>query len=215
MNHISIICIVTWTVCCGFAFSFQLSNKVIADRPLLRSHTQDFNYIDSVNNFDIDTSPKARLKLASSRYALPGDFVISRYYGEGEYMGLRYMQKFSSSRSKPAVIVAIVQYQDAVIEWTLDGAEKELFFLKSFLSVEEEGKPELQSILNLKKWAKKLERAKKQCEEIALDLVKTMAMRNCYRRLPFIETNDEFKKFEQKFPFTPTEDQLRCFEVSI
>ena len=49
---------------------------------------------------------------------------------------------------------------------------------------------------------------------MALNLVNMMAVRNSIQRTPCKPDDDEYRRFEQSFPYEPTPDQRLCFDVS-
>lgn len=49
---------------------------------------------------------------------------------------------------------------------------------------------------------------------MAMDLVNMMAVRNSIQRMPCRPDDEEYRRFEESFPYEPTPDQIQCFDVS-
>jgi hypothetical protein len=48
---------------------------------------------------------------------------------------------------------------------------------------------------------------------MAMNLIKMMAIRNGFHRTPCVPDGEKYHEFENSFPFDPTDDQFRCFQV--
>jgi len=48
---------------------------------------------------------------------------------------------------------------------------------------------------------------------MAMDIVNMMAVRNSIQRMPCRPDDEEYRRFEESFPYEPTPDQRQCFDV--
>lgn len=78
-----------------------------------------------------------------------------------------------------------------------------------------QGKYELSSILDIRKWRKRRIAAEELNKQTALNLIRLLAIRNSYHRIPYVSSESRYRAFESRFAYTPTEDQLECFKVYI
>ena len=75
-----------------------------------------------------------------------------------------------------------------------------------------DGKPPKLDSMGSSSWSKKKEKARKNAEELAQELVRLYAEREHRHGYPFMKDNDWQVTFEASFPFTETPDQLKCIE---
>lgn len=93
--------------------------------------------------------------------------------------------------------------------------EKELWFYRDGEN-DGNGNPdriELSSLIDRGKWRRKKKSAEQTGKSMALNLIRTQALRNVFHRTPCMPDDKRFKNFEERFGFTPTPDQVSCFEV--
>ena len=70
----------------------------------------------------------------------------------------------------------------------------------------------LDSMRSSRTWERRKERAAKKVLTVAADLLNIYAQRQHLRRPPCAPDSDRFAKFADAFEFSPTADQLRCFD---
>ena len=71
----------------------------------------------------------------------------------------------------------------------------------------------LSSLLDRKKWRRRYNQIKLQSKSTAINLVKLLTLRNNCHRVPCIEPpSTTYNTFRSFFKFSPTSDQLNCFQ---
>ena len=159
-----------------------------------------------INNTLILNENTDCITISGNRIAKPGDNVVHEKYGIGEYLGLRVVNIAPRASNPTHVVRGVVKYSDVEISWDLKFAEQELMH-------HEGGR--LSSFLDQKKWNKlKSKRAEEAVGE-AMDILKVIALRTGFHRTPCLPPDESYRQFEQQFAFTPTDDQLSCFQVSL
>lgn len=87
----------------------------------------------------------------------------------------------------------------------------QLDLVSKYIGPKDDGKVKL-SKLNSGEWQKTRSRVKKAVEDMADELIKLYAKRMEAKGYPFSADTEWQKDFEQHFPYTETDDQLRCIE---
>lgn len=109
---------------------------------------------------------------------------------------------------EPAIVI---KYFDGEVIWFKRLVETQLWLYRVAGAAETGGEQELSSIIDAKKWIKRKNNVEKKSAVTAMNLIKSMAMRNALHRTPYIENNRKYKDFESRFAFTPSIDQIECF----
>jgi len=145
---------------------------------------------------------KAAPFLTSFRELRPGDLVIHRDYGVGEYTGLSHISvdgfetDFLALRYEPDAKLYVPLY-------SLDKVQK-------FAGVEG-GVPRLDR-LGGQAWARTKEKIKKDLLEMARTLIALSAARESRERPAFSGPDTMYREFEAAFPYEETPDQQKAIE---
>lgn len=151
----------------------------------------------------------ARVKVSSDRYIIPGDYVIHKDYGIGKYIGVK-MVNIIPNRSKDRFeSVVVIQYRDAIMSWFKGIIHDQLWLY----APGETGEHELSSILDVRKWNRRKNKAIENTKKMAFDLAKLINERNAIHRTPYALDNSSYYDFEQQFMYEPTYDQQICFDA--
>jgi transcription-repair coupling factor (superfamily II helicase) len=140
--------------------------------------------------------------LSSFKELKPGDFVVHRDYGVGEYQGLSHISvdgfetDFLALRYEPDAKLYVPLY-------SLDKVQKYIGM--------EGGAPKL-ARLGAPAWARTREKVKKDILEMARQLVAVYAAREAMERSPFTRPDNLYREFESAFPYEETEDQEKAIE---
>ena len=131
-----------------------------------------------------------------------GDYIVHRTNGVGQFVGINTIQAAGVTKE-----YIKIKYKDAGILYvptsSLDNVKK---YIGSG-----DGAPRLNK-LGSKDWAKAKARVKSNLQEIAKDLIELYAKREKAKGFMFSKDTEWQKEFEQKFPYTETNDQLRSIE---
>jgi transcription-repair coupling factor (superfamily II helicase) len=145
---------------------------------------------------------KAAPFLSSFKELEPGDFVVHRDYGVGEYQGLSHISvdgfetDFLALRYEPDAKLYVPLY-------SLDKVQK---------YVGTEGVAPRLNRLGALAWARTKEKIKKDILEMARELVAIYAAREAMERSPFTQPDNLYREFESAFPYEETPDQQRAIE---
>lgn len=131
-----------------------------------------------------------------------GDYIVHRTNGVGQFIGINTIQAAGVTKD-----YIKIKYKDDGILYvptsSLDNVKK---YIGSG-----DGIPRLNK-LGSKDWAKAKARVKSNLQEIAKDLIELYAKREKSKGFMFSKDTEWQKEFEQKFPYTETNDQLRSIE---
>lgn len=131
-----------------------------------------------------------------------GDYIVHRTNGVGQFVGINTIQAAGVTKD-----YIKIKYKDDGILYvptsSLDNVKK---YIGSG-----DGAPRLNK-LGSKDWAKAKARVKSNLQEIAKDLIELYARREKAKGFMFSKDTEWQKEFEQKFPYTETNDQLRSIE---
>ncbi len=131
-----------------------------------------------------------------------GDFVVHQTHGIGQFLGVNTIT--ADNITKDYIKIKYKNEDILYVPTTnLDSVRKYI------------GGGEAQPKLNKmggKEWSATTSKVKKQLEEVAKDLVELYAKRQKIKGFAFSKDTPWQKQFEDSFPYTETEDQLRCIE---
>lgn len=131
-----------------------------------------------------------------------GDYIVHRTNGVGQFVGINTIQAAGVTKD-----YIKIKYKDDGILYvptsSLDNVKK---YIGSG-----DGAPRLNK-LGSKDWSKAKARVKSNLQEIAKDLIELYAKREKAKGFMFSKDTEWQKEFEQKFPYTETNDQLRSIE---
>ena len=148
------------------------------------------------------------IKIGGGRQVVPGDYVVHEGYGIGRFKGIERVNLTPTREKCTFEPLVVVEYSDTEIRWYKRVAEKELWLYRSADS----GTHELSSIMQNRKWLRHKEAVGKSTRKGAVNLMRLMAMRNSFHRLPCAKDDEEYRIFEESFAFSPTLDQQECFD---
>lgn len=131
-----------------------------------------------------------------------GDFVVHIKYGIGKFVKIERVRTSHSERDYIKILYAGDEYLYVPIE--------QADLVQRYIGADGRS-PKLDS-MGGSGWTKKKERALKNAEELAAELVKLYAKRQNSFGHPFEADTDLQLQFEASFPFTETPDQLKCIE---
>lgn len=140
--------------------------------------------------------------LSTFKELKPGDFVVHRDYGVGEYLGLTHIEiegietDYLSIRYEPDAKLHVPLY-------SLDKVQKYIGVEGSTPKIDRLGSPH---------WAKTKERVKKDLLEMARELAAIYAAREAMERPPFSPPDNLYREFESSFPYEETPDQEKAIQ---
>ena len=131
-----------------------------------------------------------------------GDYVVHVSYGIGRFLKIDRVKTSRTERDYIKIEYANKEYLYVPIEQA-DLVQK---------YIGSDGRAPKLDVLGSSGWSKKKEKAVKNAQELAAELVHLYAERERAHGYPFARDNDWQVQFEASFPFTETPDQLRCIE---
>ena len=158
--------------------------------------------------------PETVAKLLKPSRIRRGDYVVHRKFGVGRFEGLFALKtvRIMKDGSEIPMKVLKVHFRDGDLEVPVEMKAD----LKLFKRRDEDGDSldtvRLDSMRSSRTWERRKERAAKKVLTVAADLLNIYAQRQHLRRPPCAPDGDRFAKFADAFEFSPTADQLRCFD---
>ena len=131
-----------------------------------------------------------------------GDYVVHVNYGIGRFVKIDRVKSSRTERDYIKIRYANDEFLYVPIEQA-DLVEK---------YIGNDGKPPKLDALGTQGWTKKKERAMKNAQELAQELVHLYAERQASRGFPFDKDKDWQIQFEAAFPYSETPDQLKCID---
>ena len=132
----------------------------------------------------------------------PGDFVVHQTHGIGQFVGVNTITADGITKD-----YIKIQYRNDDMLYV---PTSNLDTVRKYIGGGE-ATPRLNK-LGGKEWSATTSKVKKHLEEIAKDLVELYAKRQKIKGYAFSPDTPWQKQFEDSFPYTETEDQLRCIE---
>ncbi|MDD3750855.1 MAG: transcription-repair coupling factor, partial [Tissierellia bacterium] len=129
-----------------------------------------------------------------------GDYVVHEHHGIGQYAGIEKIEVQNIQKD-----YLCIKYK---AEDKLYVPVDQMSLIQKYIGSDSE-KPKLNK-MGSSDWAKIKERSKAAIENMAVELIKLYAERKVSKGYAFTRDTEWQKEFEYKFPFTETEDQLRC-----
>ncbi len=133
----------------------------------------------------------------------PGDYVVHIYHGIGIYRGV-VRQEVLGKESDYLVIEYAEGERLYVPVHQIDRVRK-------YVAVDG-GEPPLSSLSNNRRWLRLREKARKNAEQVAKELLELYARRQVAEGFPFSPDSPWQRELEESFPYVETEDQLRAIE---
>ena len=131
-----------------------------------------------------------------------GDYVVHVNYGIGRFVKIDRVRSSRTERDYIKIRYANDEFLYVPIEQA-DLVEK---------YIGNDGRPPKLDALGTQGWTKKKERALRNAEELAKELVHLYAERQSSRGYPFEKDKDWQIQFEAAFPYSETPDQLKCID---
>lgn len=131
-----------------------------------------------------------------------GDFVVHQTHGIGQFVGVNTITADNITKD-----YIKIKYKNEDILYV---PTTNLDVVRKYIGGGE-ASPKLNK-LGGKDWSSTTAKVKKQLEEIAKDLVELYAKRQKIKGFAFSSDTPWQSQFEDSFPYTETEDQLRCIE---
>ena len=132
----------------------------------------------------------------------PGDYVVHQTHGIGQFVGVNTITADGVTKD----YIKIKYRNDDMLYVPTSSLDT----VRKYIGGGETA-PRLNK-LGGKEWSATTSKVKKHLEEIAKDLVELYAKRQKVKGYAFSKDTPWQKQFEDSFPYTETEDQLRCIE---
>ena len=146
---------------------------------------------------------KGHEKLSAFTDIEKGDYIVHEKHGIGVYRGIKTIEAYGAKRdyltiaySGKDVLYLPVEQMDRVQKY-IGGGEK---------------RPRI-SKLGSDDWTRTKERVRGEIEEYAAELLRLAAERRLAPGFAFSPDTVWLKDFEDRFPYEPTQDQIKCFEA--
>ena len=131
-----------------------------------------------------------------------GDYVVHEAHGIGKYCGLKILTKNGFKKD-----YLMVSYKD---DDKLYIPVEKIDFISKY-SAKDGVVPKLNK-LGSTEWQRTKLKAKKRIQDMAGELLKLYAIRETTKGFAFLKDTKEQYEFEEEFPYTETEDQLKAIE---
>ncbi len=132
----------------------------------------------------------------------PGDYVVHINYGIGQFEKIERVRSGETERD-----YIKIRYNASE---TLYVPIEQANLVQKYIG--NDGKPPKLDSMGSQNWSKKKEKARKNAEELAGELVHLYALREHSPGYAFAPDTDWQVTFEASFPFTETPDQLKCID---
>lgn len=171
--------------------------------------------IDKTIITDMTTS---RIEISGDRFAVVGDYVITRKYGAARYIGIRYVPVYPSRSTgesvQKKVAAAVLLYDDGELLVFDRFFKTHIYFVAPGEKevAKHKKKPRIDKLGDSSRWEKKQEKVQEKSLDIASNLIKTLSLRNALNRPPCAADDETYQAFTDAFSYTPTSDQVRTFQ---
>ncbi len=183
--------ITTGSINSGFEYP-SIGFVVISDKEILGQDRKSRRYTGKIKGDKIKSFTDLR----------PGDYVVHRAHGIGQYVGIEKLNV--ENIKKDYLKIRYLQGDYLYIPTS------QLDLIQKFIGAE--GKAPKLSRLGGSEWNKKKAKVKESLKEIADELIKLYAQRQSIKGHPFSTDTVWQTQFEELFPYEETEDQLKCIE---
>ncbi len=133
----------------------------------------------------------------------PGDFVVHQTHGIGQFVGVNTITADDVTKD-----YIKIQYRNDDMLYV---PTNNLDTVRKYIGGGESSSPKLNK-LGGKEWSATTNKVKKHLQEIAKDLVELYAKRQKIKGYAYAPDTPWQRQFEDSFPYSETEDQLRCIE---
>ena len=132
----------------------------------------------------------------------PGDFVVHRTHGIGEFIGVNTIEADGVTKD----YIKIKYRNDDMLYVPTNNLDN----VRKYIGGGDTA-PRLNK-LGSKEWNNTKNKVKNNLREVAKDLIELYAKRQKIKGYAFSKDTDWQKQFEEEFPYQETDDQLRCIE---
>ena len=181
--------IVTGTLTNGFELP-QDKIVVVTEREIFQKVTKKRARRQTISNAE---------RLKSYNELKPGDYVVHANHGIGKYVGMETIEIDGVHQDYMSILY---QKDDKLFI-----PVTQLNLIQKYVS--SEAKPPKINKLGGSEWTKTKSKVSKRIEDIADDLIELYAKREAERGYAFGPDDEYQKEFEDAFPYTETDDQLR------
>jgi len=178
----------------------QTGFELVSDKIAVLTEKELFNRINKKKPRRTRITNAERLQ--SYNELSPGDYVVHVHHGIGRYEGMETMEIGGVNQD-----YLTVSYQG---ESKLFIPVTQLNLLQKYVS--SEGKTPKVNKLGGTSWRKTKQKVQNQVEDIADDLIDLSAERESKKGYAYEEDNAYQREFEEAFPYSETEDQLRSIK---
>jgi transcription-repair coupling factor len=162
------------------------------------------------NNFE---EPAKRKKKLSSTFKdsekivfadlKPGDIVVHQTHGIGQFIGVNTITADGVTKD----YIKIKYRNDDILYVPTNSLDS----VRKYIGGGDNSSPRLNK-LGGKEWSATTSKVKKNLEAVAKDLIELYARRQKIKGFSFSPDTPWQKQFEDSFPYTETDDQLRCIQ---
>ena len=162
------------------------------------------------NNFE---EPVKRKKKLSSTFKdsekivfadlKPGDIVVHQTHGIGQFIGVNTITADGVTKD----YIKIKYRNDDILYVPTNSLDS----VRKYIGGGDDSSPRLNK-LGGKEWSATTSKVKKNLEAVAKDLIELYAKRQKIKGFSFSPDTPWQKQFEDSFPYTETDDQLRCIQ---
>ena len=131
-----------------------------------------------------------------------GDYVVHKSHGIGQFVGVNTLKADGIVKD----YIKIRYKNDDMLYIPTNDLDS----IRKYIGGGESA-PKINK-LGSKEWENTKARVKKNLQEVAKELIELYAKRQKVKGFAFSKDNDWQKQFEDSFPYTETDDQLRCIE---
>ena len=131
-----------------------------------------------------------------------GDYIVHKLHGIGQYLGVNTIKADGVTKD----YIKLKYKGDDVLYVPTNSLDN----IRKYIGAEQNA-PKVNS-LGSKDWEKAKERVKKNLREVAEELIKLYAKRQKMQGFSFSKDTPWQQEFEDSFPYSETDDQLRCIE---
>lgn len=181
--------IITGTLLSGFELP-QDKLVVVTEREIFQKVTKKRARKQTISNAE---------RLKSYNELKPGDYVVHANHGIGKYIG---METIEIDGAHQDYMTILYQKDDKLFI-----PVTQLNLIQKYVS--SEAKPPKVNKLGGSEWSKTKGKVSAKIEDIADDLIELYAKREAERGYAFGPDDEYQKEFEDAFPYTETDDQLR------
>lgn len=133
----------------------------------------------------------------------PGDIVVHQTHGIGQFIGVNTITADGVTKD----YIKIKYKNDDILYVPTNSLDS----VRKYIGGGDSSSPKLNK-LGGKEWSATTSKVKKNLQEIAKDLIELYAKRQKIRGFKFSADTPWQKQFEDSFPYTETDDQLRCIQ---